>query len=134
MHKRRLSGHILKVDFAKVFDFVDWGFLLDLLRTRGFGPKWLGCISTILNSSKASILINGSLCGYVRYQRGLRQGDPLSPLLFVLVVDVLCTMFDNALNSQILIGVPLGEHGRICNLHYTDDLLVMTVGGLRTSG
>ncbi|XP_039123501.1 uncharacterized protein LOC120260128 [Dioscorea cayenensis subsp. rotundata] len=79
-------------------------------------------------TSKASILINGSPSGYVRYQRGLRQGDPLSSLLFVLVADVLCTMFDNALNSQILIGVPLGEYGRICNLHYTDDLLVMTVG------
>ncbi|XP_039130342.1 uncharacterized protein LOC120266746 [Dioscorea cayenensis subsp. rotundata] len=129
IHKRRLMGHILKVDFAKAFDSVDWDFLLELLKARGFGPKWLGWISSILGSSKATILINGSPSGYVRYQRGLRQGDPLSPMHFVLVSDVLCTMFDNALNSKILIGVPLGEQGSICNLHYADDLLVMTVGG-----
>ncbi|XP_039127495.1 uncharacterized protein LOC120263599 [Dioscorea cayenensis subsp. rotundata] len=129
IHKKRLMGHILKVDFAKAFDSVDWDFLLELLKARGIGPKWLRWISMILCFSKATILINGSPNGYVRYQRGLRQGDPLSPLLFVLVSDVLCTMFDNALNSKILIGVPLGEHGSICNLHYADDLLVMTVGG-----
>ncbi|XP_039123614.1 uncharacterized protein LOC120260240 [Dioscorea cayenensis subsp. rotundata] len=129
IHKRRLMGHILKVDFAKAFDSVDWDFLLELLKARGFGHKWLGWISSILCSSKATILVNGSPSGYVRYQRGLRQGDPLSPLLFVLVSDVLCTMFDNALNSKILISVPLGEHGRICNLQYADDLLAMTVGG-----
>ncbi|XP_039134175.1 uncharacterized protein LOC120271557 [Dioscorea cayenensis subsp. rotundata] len=129
MHKRRLNEHILKVDFSKAFDSVDWDFLLELLRVRGFGSRWLGWINSILSSSKASILINGSPSGYVRYQRGLRQGDPLSPLLFVLVSDVLCTMFDNALNSHVLIGVPLGEYGSICNLYYADDLLVLTVGG-----
>ncbi|XP_039146846.1 uncharacterized protein LOC120284108 [Dioscorea cayenensis subsp. rotundata] len=129
IHKRRLPGHILKVDFAKVFDSVDWDFLLELLEVRGFGSKWLGWIRSLINSSKASILINGSPNGYVRYQRGLRQGDPLSPLLFVLVSDVLCAMFDNAINSHVLIGVPLGEFGSICNLHYADDLLILTVGG-----
>lgn len=129
MHKRRLNGHILKVDFAKAFDSVDWDFLLELLRVRGFGSRWLGWITSIISSSKASILINGSPSGYVRYQCGLRQGDPLSPLLFVLVSDVLCTMFDNALNSHVLIGNPLGEYGSICNLHYADDQLVLTVGG-----
>lgn len=130
IHKRRIPGHIRKVDFAKAFDRVDWNFLLDLLKARGFGDRWIGWINCILCSSKASILVNGSPNGYVRYHSGLRQGDPLSPLLFVVVTDVLSTMFSHALRSRILIGVPLGDLGSRCNLHYADDLLILTTGGL----
>lgn len=129
-HKRRLPGHFLKVDFSKAFDSVDWDFLFDLLEARGFGGHWVGWIRTLLFSSKASILINGLPSGYVRYGRGLRQGDPLSPLLFILVMDVLGTMFSRALLSGVLVGVPLGNQGRMCNLHYADDLLILTTGGL----
>lgn len=128
MHNRRLPGHILKVDFSKVFDSVDWDFLFDLLEARGFGRRWVGWMQSLLFSSKANILVNGSLSGYVRYRRGLRQGDPLSPLLLVLVTDVLGTMFSHALCSRVLIGVPLGNQGPMCNLHYVDDLLVLTTG------
>lgn len=83
-----------------------------------------------MSSSKASILINGSPDSYVRYQRGLRQGDPLSLLLFVLVTDVLCSMFSNALCAKILVGVLLGDYRIRCNLYYADDLLVLATGGL----
>lgn len=110
------------MDFAKAFDTVDWEFLFDLLQARGFGSWSVGWISSIFHSSKASILINGSTNGYVRYQRGLRQGDPLSPLLFLLVSDVLCEMFTHAIQSKTLVGVPLGEFGNVYNLHYADDL------------
>lgn len=130
IHKRRLPGHILKVDFAKAFDTVDWDFLLDLLEPRGFGSRWVSWIKAILVSSKASILINGEPNGYVRYQRGLRQGDPFSPLLFVLVTDTLCAMFAHAFQSKVLVGVPLGEFGSMCNLHYADDLIIISTSGL----
>lgn len=78
MQKHRLPGLLLKVDFAKAFDTVDWKFLLDLLRARGFSSKWTGWIDSIFSSSKASFLINGTQYRYVRYPRGLRQGDSLS--------------------------------------------------------
>lgn len=68
LHKQRLPGHILKVDFAKAFDLVDWDFLFDLLSARGFGDRWVGWIKSILSSLKASILVNGSPKGYTRYQ------------------------------------------------------------------
>lgn len=67
IHRRKLPGHILKVDFSKAFDLVDWEFLFDLLKARGFGERWIGWIICILSSSKASILINGSPDSYVRY-------------------------------------------------------------------
>lgn len=68
IHKRKLTGHILKVDFAKAFDRVDWNFLFDLLAARGFGERWVGWIKSIIFSSKVNIIMNGSLNGYVRYQ------------------------------------------------------------------
>lgn len=81
IHKRRLPGHILKVDFAKAFDMVGWEFLFELLKARGFGDHLVGRIRSILSSSKATILINSSPNGYVCFQRRFRQGDPLSLLL-----------------------------------------------------
>lgn len=80
--KRRIPGYILKVDFAKPFDLVDWEFLLELLAAREFGSRWLGWMDNILSSTKANVLVNGAPNGYIRYRGGLRQGDPLSPLLF----------------------------------------------------
>lgn len=58
IHKRYLPGHILKVDFAKAFDKVDWDFLLDLLVARGFEVRWMSWIKTIMQSSKVPILVN----------------------------------------------------------------------------
>lgn len=58
--KRRLPGHILKVKFAKAFNTVDWDFLFDHLKARGFGDKWVGWIWSIQFSLKVTILINGS--------------------------------------------------------------------------
>lgn len=130
MRKHRLSGHILKVDFAKAFDTVNWEFLLDLLRVRGFSERWLGWLQNILITSKANIFVNRTSLGYIRYQHGLRQGDPLSPMLFMLVMDAMSAMFSHALSSGVLVGVPNGEFGARCNLHFANDLLVLTSGGL----
>lgn len=130
MEKHRLPGLILKVDFSKAFDTVEWSFLFNLLKARGFSERWVGWIRAILCSSKARFLINGTQCGYVQYRRGLRQGDPLSPLLFALVMDVMGTIFNNALRSGILHGVALDHSGvKMCHLEYANNLLVMTTGG-----
>lgn len=84
--KCHLNVHIFKVDFAKAFGKEDWDFLFDNLSARGFGSKWIAWIRSILTFSKANILINGSPSEHVRY--------PFSPLLFLLVADILrpCTL------------------------------------------
>lgn len=84
----------------------------------------------MLFSSKASILLKGFPKSYVRYQKELRQGDPLSPSPIVLVTNVWSSMFSHELRSKDLVGVPLGRFGSRCNLHYEDDMLVLTTGGL----
>lgn len=130
LHKRRLSGHIIKVDFAKAFDMVNWDFLLELLGAFVFGSRWISWVKLILISSKANFFINGSPKGYVRYLRGLRQGDPLSPLLFALVSEVLNLMFNHALESRVLVGVPLGNLGKMCHLQFANDLLILMAEGI----
>lgn len=57
---------------------------------------------------------NGSPNSYIRYKRGLRQGDLLSPLLFILVTDALSSMFTHALKSKVLVSMPLGDFGSQC--------------------
>ncbi|GJY72569.1 RNA-directed DNA polymerase, eukaryota, reverse transcriptase zinc-binding domain protein [Tanacetum coccineum] len=80
---------LLKVDFEKAFDIVNWDFLHDIMAQMGFGVKWRKWIGSCLSSATISVLINGSPSKEFYMERGLRQGDPLSLLLFLLVVEAL---------------------------------------------
>lgn len=75
------------------------------------------------------MFFNGEQHGYIRCKRGLRQGGPLSPLLFALVADMLSVMFWHALRTKVLLGVPLEPLNNICHLRYVDDLIIFTAGG-----
>lgn len=89
-HKKTLGGNImLKVDIAKEFDSLSWNFLLKVLHQFGFNEKFCLWIKSILSSSNVSISLNRHQHGYFKCQRGVRQGDPLSPLLFCITGDVL---------------------------------------------
>jgi Reverse transcriptase (RNA-dependent DNA polymerase) len=81
---------ILKVDFEKAYDKVSWTFLKDLLISRGFGMMWANWIENMLVGAKTCVNLNDNLTPYFQCKRGIRQGDPLSPFLFDLVIDTLC--------------------------------------------
>jgi len=90
LDKRQYGGNIaLKVDIAKAFDTLDWNFLLEVLRRFGFDEMFVTWILLILQSARLSVLVNGMDVGFFSCSRGVRQGDPLSPLLFCLAEEVL---------------------------------------------
>ena len=89
LHRSKVPSALLKVDIAKAFDTVNWSFLLSLLQHLGFSRRWLDWISLILSSASTRVILNGSPGRRICHARGLRQGDPLSPLLFVLVMESL---------------------------------------------
>ena len=81
----------LKLDISKAFDSVSWSFLLEALSHLGFGPVWRNMISSLLRTASTHVLVNGQPGDVLRHQRG-----PLSPMLFILVMDVLNSMFTEA--------------------------------------
>lgn len=93
---------LLKLDISKAFDTVSWCFLLDMLKWRGFGAKWRLWLVSLFLTAETSILINGNESNPFKPARGLRQGDPLSPLLFVLAMDALQAVVAQAKASGLL--------------------------------
>jgi hypothetical protein len=94
----------------------------------GFGQRWCHWIKTCISTVKFSVLINGSPAGFFGNSRGLRQGDPLSPLLFLLVMEVLSKLFQKTEEAGLIWGFLAGELGgsevRISHLLFADDSVV----------
>jgi hypothetical protein len=78
--------------WKKAYDHVDWNFLLYLLKRCGFAERWCSWIKHCISTVRFSVLINGSPSGFFGSSRGVRQGDPLSPFLFVLVMEAFSRM------------------------------------------
>lgn len=86
---RKRSGMVVKIDLEKEYDRVDWKFLEDDLREVGFGEFLIRVIMGYLTSSQLSVLRNSTRLDSFKPERGLRQGDPLSPYMFMLCMEVL---------------------------------------------
>lgn len=89
LRQKKIPSVMLKLDIYQAFDSISWEFLLKLLLALGFGPNWRCWITSLFYSASTRILVNSSTTQQILRHRGLRQGDPLSLLLFVLVVDYL---------------------------------------------
>ncbi|GJR59196.1 RNA-directed DNA polymerase, eukaryota [Tanacetum coccineum] len=112
---------IFKVDFAKAYDSIRWDYLEDVLCSFGFGSKWRSWIRGCLTSSMASILVNGSPTSEFQFHRGLKQGDPLAPYLFILVMESLHLSFSRVIDAGIFTGIRIDPTTMISHLFYADD-------------
>jgi len=83
------SGILLAIDFKKAFDSLEWKFMVGVLKAFNFGSSFIKWIETIYNSPEACIKNNGYLSNYFELSRGIRQGCPISALLFILSVELL---------------------------------------------
>ncbi|CAK8579668.1 unnamed protein product [Lathyrus sativus] len=124
--KRRKTGNkahlALKIDISKAYDRVDWVFFRDMLRRMGFAEKWIHWMMICVSSVNYSILVNSESVGPILPGRGLRQGDPLSPFLFILITEGLSALIKGAIargdihGIQICRGAPSVSH-----LFFADD-------------
>jgi hypothetical protein len=125
-HKSRKELVIFKLDFEKAFDKVEHSFILKVLERKGFGPKWCQWIRLILNSATSAVLLNGVPGSVFHCKRGVRQGDPLSPLLFVLAADFLQTIVNQAMRDGFLTRpLPLTSSVDFPIIQYVDDTLLI---------
>jgi hypothetical protein len=99
------KGFVLKLDYEKAYDKVNWQFLLEVLRKSGFADKWVEWIRSFLIRGSVGLTINNEEGEFFHTRKELRQGDPLSPLLFNLVVDVLIKMFKKVVVEKLIRGL-----------------------------
>ena len=115
----------VKLDMSKAYDRVEWVFLEKIMDKMGFSQRWIALISICIRSVSYSILLNGQPHSFIVPERGLHQGDPLSPYLFLLVTERLHGLLKNAEAEGSIRGVSLCQSGpRISHLLFADDSLI----------
>ena len=126
--KNNENGIMCKLDIEKAYDNVDWAFLLTVMQKMGFGEKWIGWIMWCISTASFSVLVNGTSKGFFQSSRGLRQGNPLSPYLFVIAMEVFSTFLKRAVDGGFMSGCKVkgrNEEGvQISHLLLANDTLV----------
>jgi retron-type reverse transcriptase len=107
-HQSRTEAIILKLDFEKAFDLVESQVIIQIMTSLGLPDNWIRWVTNILNSASTAVLLNGVPGKFFKCKRGVRQGDPLSPLLFVLAAELLYILVNQAA-SQCLIQAPIAR-------------------------
>jgi hypothetical protein len=120
---RRKPTILFKTDITKAFDTVAWSFLLEVLEHLGFTTTWINWVAELLRTASTKVLLNGTPGDRIRHDHGLRQGDLLSSMLFILVMNILDVMFRKAEEWSLLgqLGVQgITHHASL----YTDDVML----------
>jgi hypothetical protein len=89
LHARWRPSLLLKIDISRAFNSVSWSFLLEMLRRVGFDTAWCDWILVLISTTSTRVLLNGDSGSWICHARGLRQGDPLSSMLFLLIMEAL---------------------------------------------
>ncbi|KAL4278976.1 hypothetical protein GQ457_03G033020 [Hibiscus cannabinus] len=127
LRRNNFAAVMVKADFKKAYDTIDWNFLNLILQKMVFDNRWREWVRFCISSASISVLINGSPSSMFSIKRGLRQGCPLSPFLFNLVGEALSGLFRKALANGLMKGVPIRSGGlTLSHLQFADDLVLFS--------
>lgn len=124
-HHSRRRAIVLKLDFEKAFDIVEHPAILLMLQKLGFPDRYLAWIQSILSSGSSAVLLNGVPGKFFKCKQGVRLGDPLSPLLFVLAMELLQVLVNKATNMNLLKAPIPHEVNEFPIVQYADDIVLI---------
>ena len=116
--KENIPGIMIFLDFQKAFDSVEWDFILECLESFNFGPEFVGWVKAFYKNIQSCIINNSTTSGFFILECGVRQGDPLSPYLFVLAAEALAIAVRQ---NKAIIGINIGKEETKL-LQYADDM------------
>jgi len=122
------SRAMLKVDLRKAFDSVNWDFILSALRALDIPAKFIGWIKECITTPTFSVCVNGSSSGFFKSSKGLRQGDPISPYLFVLAMEVFSRLLTSRFANGYINYHPKTSELKISHLMFADDVMIFFNG------
>ena len=124
----RKSSMILQLDIAKAYDKVNWTYIWNTLKDFGFDHIWVGWVMALVTSSSFSILVNASPFEIFIPSRGLRQGDPLSPFLFILMMEGIERSIKHARVMGKIQGLTLKENSQaLTHQQFVDDTMLQGI-------
>ncbi|XP_021721322.1 uncharacterized protein LOC110688870 [Chenopodium quinoa] len=122
----------LKLDMSKAYDRVEWCFLEKVMIKMGFCANWIRRVMDFISCVSFSFKVNGDIYGSVTPSRGLRQGDPISPYLFLLCADAFSTLISKVVYERKLSGANICQSGpRISHLFFVDDSILFAKATLQ---
>ncbi|XP_040865556.1 secreted RxLR effector protein 78-like [Glycine max] len=128
--KRISSRCLLKIDLHKAYDSISWEFLDWMLKYVGFPAQFCSWIMECISTTSFSVAINGSIYGHFKGQRGLRQGDPLSPYLFFLCMQYFSHNLQSLKDNVNFQFHPNCAVVLLSHLAFADDIMLLSRGDL----
>ncbi|KAL6564968.1 hypothetical protein OROMI_016418 [Orobanche minor] len=119
-----MTNTIIKLDMEKAYDRINWNFIFQVMTRFVFSVAWVNFIKSCISNCWFSILVNGQSAGFFKSNRGIRQGDPLSPLIFAIAADYFSRSIDKMFDRNPTMFYKIKKNVKITHLAYADDILI----------